>query len=281
MTGESGWHPDPRGEARVRWWDGEEWTQWTDRTYHSYYSLTTPGQEPEPSQDEGRPPDDQEAEQSVPEAEQPEGERAPSLQAEASSATKERQGSNRAWYQKKRILLPVTALLAFLLGVGVGGAPEVEEPSTDGSDTEVSQQEIADLREERDALSDRLESAQDEMRQLREAQETAEEEPEAQPDVDGEPASGTYEAGQYEISDVQVTEDFVGDFSMRARVRNTGNDVSVVILKATLFSGGSAVATLDGTAQDLAGGQTKTVEFLSTDSFGDWEEVEFQVDGQF
>jgi uncharacterized RDD family membrane protein YckC len=27
----AGWHPDPRGEARLRWWDGSEWT---DHTAH-------------------------------------------------------------------------------------------------------------------------------------------------------------------------------------------------------------------------------------------------------
>ena len=24
-----GWHPDPRGEARLRWWDGSQWTEHT------------------------------------------------------------------------------------------------------------------------------------------------------------------------------------------------------------------------------------------------------------
>jgi hypothetical protein len=25
----AGWHPDPRGEARLRWWDGSQWTDHT------------------------------------------------------------------------------------------------------------------------------------------------------------------------------------------------------------------------------------------------------------
>ena len=24
-----GWHPDPHGQARLRWWDGSQWTQHT------------------------------------------------------------------------------------------------------------------------------------------------------------------------------------------------------------------------------------------------------------
>jgi len=27
----AGWHPDPRGEARLRWWDGSQWTEHTSQ----------------------------------------------------------------------------------------------------------------------------------------------------------------------------------------------------------------------------------------------------------
>jgi Protein of unknown function (DUF2510) len=27
----AGWHPDPHGQARLRWWDGSQWTDHTSQ----------------------------------------------------------------------------------------------------------------------------------------------------------------------------------------------------------------------------------------------------------
>ncbi len=97
----------------------------------------------------------------------------------------------------------------------------------------------------------------------------------------GESDDGSHSAGSYSFSDVQVYEDGLGDFALRSRVTNTGSDQSGVIWTATLFNGGSVVGTLSGTAQDFSAEDTVTVEFFSTDAFGDWDEIEFQVDTQF
>lgn len=93
---------------------------------------------------------------------------------------------------------------------------------------------------------------------------------------------GAYTAGQYELTDVQLSEDFGGDFAGRARITNNGDAVDAVIIEMSVFKGGSVIATLDGTSQDFGAGETRTIEFSSLDDWDpDWDEVEFQVGAQF
>ncbi|HVM20401.1 MAG TPA: hypothetical protein VNT52_09330 [Acidimicrobiales bacterium] len=207
-------------------------------------------------------------------------------------------GDGRKWHEKKRVLLPLVAAVAFFLGMGAGGsAPEPEQAADeqqapppapaedDGAAGDESAAEIEELQGERDTLqaqlaeqTSQIEQLQRQLRRARRAAATAQE-PEDEPAPQG--AGGTYTAGDYQFADVQVGEDSLGDFTMRARVTNNGSDRGGVIWKATIFSGGSVVGTLDGTASDFAAGQTITVEFVSTDDFADWDEIEFQVDTEF
>jgi cytoskeletal protein RodZ len=90
-----------------------------------------------------------------------------------------------------------------------------------------------------------------------------------------------FSAGQYEFTDVQVYEDFAGDFAVRARATNTGPTVQGVGWTSTLFSDGSVVGTLTGVSGQFAEGETITVEFVGLDDYGDWDRVEFQVDYEF
>lgn len=90
-----------------------------------------------------------------------------------------------------------------------------------------------------------------------------------------------FSAGQYEFTDVQVYEDFAGDFAVRARATNTGPTVQGVGWTSTLFSDGSVVGTLTGVSNQFAEGETITVEFVGLDDYGDWDRVEFQVDYEF
>lgn len=94
-------------------------------------------------------------------------------------------------------------------------------------------------------------------------------------------ASGTYEAGRYTFSDVQVLQDFVDDFEVRAQMTNNGADVAGASLTVSILSGGSVVGTGTGFATNVASGATVTVEFISVDDFVEWDSVEFQVDSEF
>ena len=47
---------------------------------------------------------------------------------------------------------------------------------------------------------------------------------------------------------------------------------------ATLFSGGTVVATLNGFADGFDAGETVTVEFFGFDEYAGWDTIEFQVD---
>lgn len=92
---------------------------------------------------------------------------------------------------------------------------------------------------------------------------------------------GTYSAGDFTFTDVQVSEDFGGSFELRTRATNNGQDYSMVSITATLFSGGSVVGTLTGVVSDWKAGQTRTVEFFSTDDYTEWDDIEFQIDMAF
>ena len=72
--------------------------------------------------------------------------------------------------------------------------------------------------------------------------------------------------------------DFVDDVEARGRVENTGSEeISSAAFTITVIQGGSIVATLTGFVGSLAPGQTKTVEFISTD---DCLEGDFEYDVQ-
>lgn len=72
----------------------------------------------------------------------------------------------RPWYRKKRFLLPIVAVLAFLFGIGVG---DEDEPSMDpAADVESLREEVAEVESERDELEDELAEVEDERDRLEE-----------------------------------------------------------------------------------------------------------------
>ncbi|WP_325596058.1 DUF2510 domain-containing protein [Iamia sp.] len=91
----------------------------------------------------------------------------------------------------------------------------------------------------------------------------------------------TYEAGNYTFADVQVSSDFVDDFSVRARATNNGDTVESASFAVTLFAGGSVVGTGTAFVSNFEAGSTITVEFISIDDFTEHDEVEFQVESEF
>jgi hypothetical protein len=197
---------------------------------------------------------------------------------------------SRKWYERKRVLLPIVAVLFFVLGAAIGGgASQVAQQDATPGDDEAALAVVEGLEEERDAFRSQAEELQLEVDDLRRelADATGEDAPEPAPEAEAEPedapaADGTYTAGTYEFADVQVRSDFVDDFELRARVTNTGQDRNAVSWTATIFSGGSVAATLSGIASDFSSGSTITVEFFSTDDYrDDWDEIEFQIDAEF
>lgn len=74
----------------------------------------------------------------------------------------------------------------------------------------------------------------------------------------------TTEAG-FDWAAVSFGCDAVDDVEARARLTNTGNDISLASFTMTVLQGGQIAATLSATVSDLAAGMTKTVEFISLD----------------
>lgn len=169
-------------------------------------------------------------------------------------------------------------IVVFLIGIGIGGASAETENSNDNSEL------VSELRERlsdtRLLLAKRTQRLSDTQADVRKVErEQPETEPTSEPTSSDE--AGDYSVGQYEIGDVQVSEDALGDFAMRARVTNTGDDIQGLILSASAFSGGSVVATFQGSAQNFGAGQTITMELISTDEFTSWDEIEFQIDTEY
>lgn len=215
-----------------------------------------------------------------------------------------------------RVIAGVVAAVAFVAGIAIGaaasGEDEPDQPaaaSTDDGDTAVLEEQVATLQGELDQVTTERDGLQATVTELEAAAAAATEAPpatappattppaaesppaeppaeeppadETPPATDAPVAGGAYTAGQYEFADVQVSDDGIGGFALRARVTNTGAAVAGVLWTATLFLDGMVVATLDGSAQNLGAGATMTADFFSQDPFGEYDTVEFQIDGQY
>jgi outer membrane murein-binding lipoprotein Lpp len=179
---------------------------------------------------------------------------------------------------------------SLLLGVIIGAASGSDTDSTDQADQiDVLNAEIDDLDAEIDDLNADLEQVTAERDELQAAAEAATVEPSTPeqstttaPEAPAAGQPGTYTAGNYTFSDVQVFDDGVGDFALRARVTNNGDTVESASWTATLFNAGTTVAVLNSSSPTpFAAGQTATVEFFGIDDYGSWDKVEFQVDYEF
>ena len=214
--------------------------------------------------------------------------------------------------EKVRALIqnrPLTSVLvvgvtALLLGVGMGLSDTGQQADLERELSDVEQERdeaetlVDDLQDElvltEDDLSsaradlqkaeDRARRAEAQAQRAKDQAAAAEDEAAAVEDaqVPAEPAEtgGTYTVGEFTISDVQVSEDFVGDFEMRARVTNNGEAADFVQIQATLFGGGSVVSDLEA-IEDFDAGQVRTVTFIGTDAYEQWDEIEFTVDEGF
>ena len=89
---------------------------------------------------------------------------------------------------------------------------------------------------------------------------------------------GDATVGQWAFRDVQVMEDSLGNFEVRARVTNTGDTEDFAFWTITFFENGSMVGTARASAQDIAAGDTITVEFFTTDDYTSWDEWDIQED---
>lgn len=208
-------------------------------------------------------------------------------------------------------------MVAFVAGVAAGSVlrgDDGAEPSaastpaeTAGADEEIAalEEQAATLQSQVDELTDERDGLRESVTELEEAATAAAEAAEAAAEASAtatpatdqtpvptappptpappadQPLTGPYAAGQFEFTDVQVSDDGIGGFALRSRVTNTGAPVAGVLWTATLFLDGMIVATLNGSAQNFAQGATVTAEFYSTDRFGAYDAVEFQIDGQY
>jgi len=93
-----------------------------------------------------------------------------------------------------------------------------------------------------------------------------------------EVVDGTQEVDDLTFSDIRVVEDGVGDFQVDATVTWSGDEVlEDAALLATVRDGGDTVAELS-TSHTLDPGESLSLSFLSRDSYGDFDDVEFDAD---
>lgn len=164
-------------------------------------------------------------------------------------------------------IVGIGILVLILFAACAPDTPEPEETTTEeATEVTVTEEDVVTEEETEEATEEATEE---------ETEETTEEEETA----DG---VGSRRAGEhYLIEDIQVRKDFIDDFEVRARVTNEGESRSVVVLAATIFLDGSVVGSLSGVHSDWASGETITMEFIGLDEYGEWDDIEFQVDSQF
>jgi hypothetical protein len=114
------------------------------------------------------------------------------------------------------------------------------------------------------------------------AEPSAEEEPE---DADASPSpsdDGVHEVENYTFSDVQVVNDGLGDFSIRAELTNNGPARNGVLFTASIFESGAVVGTVSAAIPAIEQGETMTVTLNGLSDFTTtWDELRFQVDAEF
>jgi hypothetical protein len=178
--------------------------------------------------------------------------------------------------------------VALLLGLALGAAGQAptDEPTAAEAGADVTELEatVDQLRDELGANANEIAALEAEIASLEEELDSANEQLAAAPAPetdDGEQASAEQTVGNYEFTDIQVSRDFVGDFQVRTRVRNTGPSRESVSITASLFSEGSVVGTATGFHDLWDSDQTVTMELISIDTYTEWDQIEFQIDSEY
>jgi len=85
------------------------------------------------------------------------------------------------------------------------------------------------------------------------------------------------------LTSFTAKDDGLGDFGGTARIINSsGKSVKGALIKVTLLQGSEVVATLNGSASDVADGKTVTVQMLSQDKYRSGKFTpELQMDGTY
>lgn len=92
---------------------------------------------------------------------------------------------------------------------------------------------------------------------------------------------GAIVAGDFLFTDIQVSENVLGSFEVRSRVTNLGPHRSSVVLTATVFLRGWVVGTGIGAGTEWEPQGTRTITFAGSDAYGQWDDVDFQVEFAF
>lgn len=191
--------------------------------------------------------------------------------------------SARPWYRRAWVGWVGGSIVGLLIGVAGAGTPEPDETDTAAAAAEPAPAETITVTSEPEpAETVTVEGdAEPEPAETVTVTETVEA---ATPDDQAADSGGgdVLAAGQWQFSDVQIRQDNLGDFEVRARATNTGGNVEAVIWTATIFVDGSVAATAQTSANDVAAGSTTTQTFITTDDYvaGPYT-IEFQVDNQF
>lgn len=86
----------------------------------------------------------------------------------------------------------------------------------------------------------------------------------------------------FAVQTLQIRDDGLGDIGGIVRVTNTSAETLTATFTITFFQGGSVVGTAGGAANDVAPGQTVTVQLVSQDPiFSGNFRYQFQVDTEF
>lgn len=182
----------------------------------------------------------------------------------------------RGMVKRRPILwLASATAVGLLIGIGIGGS---EQSRVQDSTVEA---ELAAAQQARADAESSLNQIEDEVRDLRRrlnrqgsgdhGQGRRKQQPALDEREDG------YTAGQFSFTDVQVRDDGLGDFEVRVRATNNGSAVDLADMQATLFHRDSVVADLQA-VESFESGQTRTVTFITTDDYSDWDDIEFTVD---
>ena len=228
-----GWYPDNTDPSRVRYWDGQNWT---DHSAPAGSQPAVPGAS---------------ATGSHPPITQPMGAQPGAYPGPPAAPPPGQQN----WFMRHKVLTAVLAVVLIGIIAAAAGGGGSDDPEKADDDTKSSVADKPDTKDKKDNKGSKPKP---------------ESEPEEESEPEQPQGTLPLEDGDWRLESVSLKDDGLGSFGGDARITYIGEDTNAsnIFTVTVLDENGDFVASLDGSAEGMDPNGTETVALIS---FDDWK----------